>query len=588
MTGALEKDAVSLLGDAGLRDWPARFQRSLGTRDEPVALDMAEEQRYVSSHSEPLSQGRGNENAGGSSGDPLAELARLMGQDQRLARPARKGAERSPTGAVEVPNWLSRPAKPAAEANGEAASVELPPAPDLGSWRGRFADLESVLGRSLAISPEVEPGPPNGAGTPRVAADLYGDHQPSRSQSVATEDQTREEGSDPYRTADYDGRYEADQETPTPADQSYYAEDATPRHSDQQSIAAPDEETAYDPPATWRHLSLQRGILALIGLVVVGSVAAYGYRSLTGHGSGVPPIIKASTEPAKVMASAQGSDSQSGKQIYDRLDNPRGQSQTETMMPRQEEPMSLPTRPAEPAQAPAGAASSTAAASLAPAVAALPPLVGGTPTNGEPKKVRTVTIRADQPPPAAATAQELAGMAATVQPTAQPWPAPAPTAPAGASAFPPPPAAAPASTAAAPPAHLARPARKPRTAANEPMAIGPQAEASAAAEPVPAGPATRSMPTRLAALPAAAEGGHYAVQVSSQRSEAEAHSSFRAMQQKYPSVLGGREPLIRRADLGSKGIYYRAQVGPFPTLEEANRMCGALKAAGGQCIIQHD
>lgn len=555
---------------------------------------MAEEQRYVSAQSDSLSQERGRENPGGSSGDPLAELARLMGQDQRLARSARKDSERpSSAGPAEVPNWLNRPAKPTAGANGDAAAVDLPPAPDLGSWRGRFADLESVLGRSLAISSDIEPTQPDGAEEPRAVVNGHGalDSKPSHTQPVAADLQTKEEeGSDPYRTADYDGRYEAEQEVPAgQADQRYYAEDAIPPHSDRQPIAAAAHETSYDPPATWRHLSLQRGILALLGLVVVGSVAAYGYRSLAGHGSGVPPIIKASTEPAKVMTSAQGSDSQAGKQIYDRLDNPRGQAQTETMVPRQEEPIALPTQSAQPPAVVPTAASGAASAapgSLAPAVAALPPLVGGTPTNGEPKRVRTVTIRPEQPPPAATTVQDLAGMAA-----AQSWPSPPPSAPAPATAFPPPPApVAAASTTPAPPPHAqTRAIRKPKPAASEPMAIGPQAEASAAAaEQVAASPAPRAAPTRLAALPPAAEGGHYAVQVSSQRSEAEAHASFRAMQQKYPSVLGGREALIRRADLGSRGVYYRAQVGPFPTAEEANRMCSALRAAGGQCIIQHD
>ena len=52
-------------------------------------------------------------------------------------------------------------------------------------------------------------------------------------------------------------------------------------------------------------------------------------------------------------------------------------------------------------------------------------------------------------------------------------------------------------------------------------------------------------------------------------------------------LLGGREPNIRRVDLGDKGgIYYRAQVGSFATLEQANTFCGNLKDAGGQCIVQ--
>ena len=80
----------------------------------------------------------------------------------------------------------------------------------------------------------------------------------------------------------------------------------------------------------------------------------------------------------------------------------------------------------------------------------------------------------------------------------------------------------------------------------------------------------------------------YAVQVSSQHSESEAQSSFQALRAKYPDLLGKREPIIRRADLGAKGIYYRALVGPFASAEEAVAMCSSLKAAGGRCIVQRN
>ena len=88
--------------------------------------------------------------------------------------------------------------------------------------------------------------------------------------------------------------------------------------------------------------------------------------------------------------------------------------------------------------------------------------------------------------------------------------------------------------------------------------------------------------------PAAAAGGSggYAVQVTSQRSEAEAQSAFRALSAKYPDQLGGHQPIVRRADLGTKGTYYRALVGPYASMEEAAAMCSSLKAAGGTCIVQ--
>jgi hypothetical protein len=76
------------------------------------------------------------------------------------------------------------------------------------------------------------------------------------------------------------------------------------------------------------------------------------------------------------------------------------------------------------------------------------------------------------------------------------------------------------------------------------------------------------------------------VQVSSQRSQSEAEASFRAMQTKYPSAFSGHSPIIRRADLGAKGVFYRALVGPFANSGDAGHFCSSLKAAGGQCIVQ--
>ena len=43
----------------------------------------------------------------------------------------------------------------------------------------------------------------------------------------------------------------------------------------------------------------------------------------------------------------------------------------------------------------------------------------------------------------------------------------------------------------------------------------------------------------------------------------------------------------QRADLGSKGVYYRAMVGPFGSREEAVQLCSSLKQAGGDCVVQH-
>jgi len=78
----------------------------------------------------------------------------------------------------------------------------------------------------------------------------------------------------------------------------------------------------------------------------------------------------------------------------------------------------------------------------------------------------------------------------------------------------------------------------------------------------------------------AGAGGLYA-HVASQRSEADARTAFRMLQTQYPTILGGREAVIRRAD-DSDGAYYRVEVGPL-TAGQADQLCGSMRAAGGQC-----
>ena len=82
-------------------------------------------------------------------------------------------------------------------------------------------------------------------------------------------------------------------------------------------------------------------------------------------------------------------------------------------------------------------------------------------------------------------------------------------------------------------------------------------------------------------------GGGFMVQVTSQRSQADAESAYRGIQSKYSSVLANQPHQVRRADLGSKGTYYRAMVGPFGTREAAVQLCVNLKQAGGDCVVQH-
>jgi cell division protein FtsN len=126
----------------------------------------------------------------------------------------------------------------------------------------------------------------------------------------------------------------------------------------------------------------------------------------------------------------------------------------------------------------------------------------------------------------------------------------------------------------------------------------PPSSTSTPSPPKPAQPVARGAPAsdaapRMAAKPppasaANAAGGGYVVQVSSQRSEADAQVALRSLQEKFPTQFGGRTAMVRRTDLGAKGIYYRVVTGPFVAAGEADQFCSSFKAAGGQCIVQRN
>ena len=83
-------------------------------------------------------------------------------------------------------------------------------------------------------------------------------------------------------------------------------------------------------------------------------------------------------------------------------------------------------------------------------------------------------------------------------------------------------------------------------------------------------------------------GSGFAVQVTSERNESNAQAALAALQAKHANQLNGRQLIIRHADLGAKGTYYRVLVSPFASVEEAAALCSRLKAAGDNCIVQRN
>ncbi|WP_374621860.1 hypothetical protein [Devosia sp.] len=84
------------------------------------------------------------------------------------------------------------------------------------------------------------------------------------------------------------------------------------------------------------------------------------------------------------------------------------------------------------------------------------------------------------------------------------------------------------------------------------------------------------------AAPVSASGGAY-VQLSSQRTEADAQASLRSTQNRLSGLLEGRGLEIRRVDLGAKGIWYRVVL-PTGSFQQAIQACASFKANGADCV----
>jgi hypothetical protein len=77
----------------------------------------------------------------------------------------------------------------------------------------------------------------------------------------------------------------------------------------------------------------------------------------------------------------------------------------------------------------------------------------------------------------------------------------------------------------------------------------------------------------------AATSGFVAV-LSSQKSRMDALKAFADLQQKYGDVLASKTPDVQEANLGDKGVWYRAVVGPPGSRDAAAGVCSQLKTAG--------
>jgi hypothetical protein len=435
-------------------------------------------------------------------GDPLAELARLIGQDQGFSHNRRDAAH------MDV---ARAPAFPASEQI-EAASRRL---------------TRGVEPRSMSEGMEMRRATPT---LQPVAA------YPDPATAVHASARAVEQPSynyDPHYT-DPQTDYATDVQSGSP--EPYY-----------EGAADPNADAGYDysdgdlgPLPKEKRRGGMMTVAVVLGLAAMGTAGAFGYRAFVGGKSGPPPVITADRSPAKVAPAPAKNDGQGSRVIYDRAEK----QQPERIVTREEQPIEM--KEAKPSTQRMAFPPVGATVSPVQAAAPLTPPATGNPS--EPKKVRTVAIRPDGTViPDSARAQpavDTRGIAANVArlPAARP--------------------AAPGTTA-------------PQPASTGPVALAPSTTSPRAGEP-----------TQTASV---APAGTHVVQLASQRSEAEAQASFRVLQAKYSNVLGSLQPIIQRVDLGgTRGTHFRAQVGPFASVEQANELCTNLKAAGGQCFVRRN
>ncbi|WGR75128.1 MULTISPECIES: SPOR domain-containing protein [unclassified Bradyrhizobium] len=507
---------------------------------------------------------RGDDQHGRAESDPLAELARLIGQTDPFAAQGEPGARK----AAPAPAPYQQPAQHHPEDDYPQDSYQqgyeepAPPAPPPGppSWMRRA----NVQPQQPASAPQpdypvtVNPVHPLHRYSAQPAQREPDFDQPQAHQGQAYQDQG-------YRDQAYhDQAYQDPHEQPDPSryDEALYGRLEAGQEDFQREAAYPDDPYAFQsdyPEAELDEPKKQRGgmmtVVAILALAVVGTGAAFAYKSYMGSPrSGEPPIIKADNTPTKVVPTP----SDSSAKVPDRMVSGDG---SEKIVPREEAPVDLNAKSGGPRVVfpPLNQnANPPPVASVSPSTLP-PPNAGqmasnGTLPNNEPRRIKTLAVKGDQ------TDSTTPQTAAAAKPAAPPKPIAAPT-----SSHNPPTSA--------------------NASANQPLSLAP----SEPPAPMAGQRMAATNPTQIA--PPSSAGGGYLVQVSSQLSEESAQASYRVLQGKYGNVLGPRSPVVKRVDLTDKGkgIVYRAFAGPFGSADEAVQVCNSLKSAGGpQCLVQRN
>ncbi|MGO9484800.1 MAG: hypothetical protein ACLPX9_09500 [Rhodomicrobium sp.] len=337
-------------------------------------------------------------------------------------------------------------------------------------------------------------------------------------------------------------------------------------HGDDFDEEFPDEDfdgEDYGAPQKGGRKKLFAALLLGAATVVVGG--AYGYKMLSGEkGETATPLIHADRTPSKEVPDKPGGRQypHGEKAIYDRLTSD-GRTQVASA-PVAAAAIAPQAFAAAPAPAPGGSSLEQRIDEALRRATGTSDAAGGRPGTEQPTVVRSEAYRPDG---TRVDARPVITPSIVSVDNGLPYPFGNAAAPAPGSQ----PAAAPFKA-----APLNFPAQ-PQSAAATAPAAGKAAPIRTASRAPAAEPA--------AAIPAAA-GGFY-VSLKSAPDERAIQRDIPALTEKYKSVLGDVQIQAKIADLGAKGITYRAVAGPLGTKQEAMELCTKIKGVGGDkaCFV---
>jgi hypothetical protein len=355
----------------------------------------------------------------------------------------------------------------------------------------------------------------------------------------------------------------------------------------QDSDARPDsDEPAPAPEARVRSKKplYMTAAVILAGVTAIGATLAWRGGGSTNTADSIA-TIKAATGPNKVQPEGKQNDAPARDATL--LEKGAQTPQVKKVVSRDEQPIDVNAAAKTPRVIGMSDGSASASSGAAAVPTPPPPLTRpADQTNSafpEPKKVKTVAVRADgsiisteTAPPPPAPPQPTADLAKNATPKTANR------------------AASPATTPAAPPV-----APKPTQTAAVSKPATPAAKPPVAASPAPAATKPAAKPAQTAAVqqddqaddnadatPAkpAAGGSGYGVQLAAAGSESEARATAQRLGEKYSGALAGRRPSVVKAS--DKAGVWRIRVGGL-SRDGATSACEKIKAAGGACYIVH-